>query len=55
MLLGARDDVASNLANVGEKIRLYVPFGKDWWPYAARRIGENPGAAPLLIRSFINR
>lgn len=52
MLYGARDDVAQQLANAGETIRLYLPFGKDWWPYAVRRIGENPKNALLLARSL---
>jgi proline dehydrogenase len=32
----------------------YVPFGRDWWPYAARRIGENPRNALLLARSLVS-
>ena len=52
MLYGARDDVAAQLAAAGETIRLYLPFGKDWWPYAIRRIGENPKNALLLLRSL---
>jgi len=55
MLYGARNDVAQKLADQGEKIRLYLPFGKDWWPYATRRIGENPSGAFLLLRSFCNK
>lgn len=54
MLLGVRTDVAENLASRGERIRLYVPFGKDWWPYAIRRIGENPSNAILLARSLLS-
>jgi proline dehydrogenase len=54
MLLGVRTDVAENLASRGERIRLYVPFGKDWWPYAIRRIGENPSNAVLLARSLVS-
>ena len=53
MLYGARDDVAEELASHGERIRLYLPFGTDWWPYAIRRIGENPNNAKLLLRSLI--
>jgi proline dehydrogenase len=53
MLLGIRTDVARDLAARGQRIRLYVPFGRDWWPYAVRRIGENPRNAVLLARSFI--
>jgi proline dehydrogenase len=52
MLLGIRADVAAGLAAVGQRVRLYVPFGRDWWPYAVRRIGENPGNAWLLARSL---
>lgn len=55
MLYGARDDVAQALANAGERIRLYLPFGKDWWPYAVRRIGENPNNAMLLGRALLAR
>ena len=54
MLLGVRTDIAQWLASEGEKIRLYLPFGEDWWPYAVRRIGENPRNGVLLARSLIN-
>ncbi|MEM1104690.1 MAG: hypothetical protein AAGH48_11370 [Pseudomonadota bacterium] len=54
MLYGARPNVADALAAAGERIRLYLPFGRDWWPYAVRRVGENPGSAMLLARSLMN-
>ena len=54
MLLGVRQDVARGLADSGERVRLYVPFGRDWWPHAARRIGENPANAVLLLRSMVS-
>ncbi len=53
MLLGVRPDVARDLAGRGYGVRLYVPFGSDWWPYAVRRIGENPANALLLARSAL--
>lgn len=53
MLLGVRGDVAGSLASAGHRTRLYVPFGRDWWPYAVRRIGENPRNAALLARSLV--
>ncbi|MCC7412308.1 MAG: proline dehydrogenase family protein [Gammaproteobacteria bacterium] len=53
MLLGVRTDVAEALVARGERVRIYVPFGRDWWPYAVRRIGENPRSAVLLGRSLI--
>lgn len=52
MLLGVRGDVAAELASTGERVRLYVPFGRDWWPHAVRRIGENPRNGLLLARSI---
>lgn len=55
MLYGARMDVARSLARRGETIRLYLPFGTDWWPYAIRRIGENPANAALLLAGLIGR
>ena len=54
MLLGVREDVARELAASGERVRLYVPFGQNWWPHAVRRIGENPKNAWLLARSLFN-
>jgi proline dehydrogenase len=42
LLLGVRSRVADSLVRRGERVRLYLPFGRDWWPYALRRIGENP-------------
>ena len=53
MLFGVRSGVAQELARQSERVRLYVPFGTDWWPYALRRIGESPRNAVLLIRSLL--
>jgi proline dehydrogenase len=53
MLFGVRQDLAKRQAQHGECVRLYVPFGRDWWPHALRRIGENPANAWLLGRSLI--
>jgi proline dehydrogenase len=54
MLLGVREDAARALALRGERVRLYIPFGRDWWPHAIRRIGENPSNALLLARSLVD-
>ncbi|MBB4285541.1 proline dehydrogenase family protein [Roseospira goensis] len=53
MLLGVREPLARALAAEGERVRLYVPFGRDWWPYSVRRIGETPANALLLARSLV--
>jgi len=56
MLLGVRTDVAENLARRGERVRLYLPFGRDWWPYAVRRIGAHRLNQPLarVVRVDLN-
>ncbi len=53
LLLGIREPLARTLAAEGECVRLYLPFGRDWWPYTARRIGETPANAWLLARSLV--
>ncbi|HEV3248968.1 MAG TPA: proline dehydrogenase family protein [Beijerinckiaceae bacterium] len=53
MLFGVRNDVSEDLARRGQRVRLYLPFGQDWWPYAVRRIGENPRNAMLLLRALL--
>ena len=55
MLYGARPDVTEHLVRRGERVRLYLPFGTDWWPYAIRRIGENPRNAYLLAKAILAR
>lgn len=52
MLYGVRPDWQLALRGLGYNVRVYLPFGGDWWPYAIRRVGENPGNAWLLARSL---
>ena len=54
MLLGVRETLARDLARRGERVRLYLPFGQDWWPHAVRRIGENPRNLLLLVRALLS-
>lgn len=54
MLLGVRSELAEWQASNGERVRLYTPFGNDWWPHAMRRIGENPANGMLLARSIVS-
>lgn len=54
MLLGVRSELAELQASNGERVRLYTPFGSDWWPHAMRRIGENPANGILLARSLVS-
>lgn len=52
MLYGVRPDWQLALRGMGYNVRVYLPFGGDWWPYAIRRVGENPANAWLLARSL---
>ncbi|WP_342066495.1 proline dehydrogenase family protein [Achromobacter kerstersii] len=52
MLYGVRPDWQLALRGLGYNVRVYLPFGADWWPYAIRRVGENPRNAWLLARSL---
>ena len=53
MLYGVRPELQRHLRDLGERVRLYVPFGRDWWPYAVRRVGESPRNAALLARAVL--
>jgi proline dehydrogenase len=51
MLYGVRPDLQQRLAAGGWGVRVYLPFGTDWWPYAIRRVGENVRNARFLLRA----
>jgi proline dehydrogenase len=53
MLYGVRPELQDQLVRGGQRLRLYLPFGTDWWPYAVRRVGENPRNAQFLLRSVL--
>lgn len=54
MLLGVREDLRDKINNDGYKIRIYVPFGKDWYAYSVRRLKENPSIAMQIFKSIIS-
>ncbi len=54
MLYGVCVDVQEELLSNGYSVRVYLPFGEDWWPHAVRRIGESTKNAKLLCRSLIS-
>lgn len=53
MLLGIRNNMAYDMAKRGYSISIYVPFGQEWLPYAARRLKEKQNAG-LFLRSLIS-
>jgi len=54
MLLGVRSDLRDKIKNYGYKIRIYVPFGEDWYPYSIRRLKENPQIAGHIIKNIFS-
>ena len=42
MLYGVRRDLQAMLVNAGYRVRVYMPFGREWFPYFMRRLGERP-------------
>jgi 8-oxo-dGTP pyrophosphatase MutT (NUDIX family) len=49
-----RPDWQQRLRAQGQAVRVYLPFGTDWWPYAIRRVGENPRNIVLLGRALLS-
>lgn len=52
MLLGVREDRRNELLKSGHNLRVYVPFGKDWYGYSTRRLKENPQMAGHIVKSI---
>jgi proline dehydrogenase len=55
MLLGVDHELRRILVNSGHRLRVYVPFGTEWFGYSTRRLKENPAIAGHIIRDLINR
>jgi len=53
MLLGVREDLRDKINADGYKIRIYVPFGKDWYKYSIRRLQENPQIAGFIVKNLL--
>jgi len=53
MLYGVRRDLQSRLHADGYRVRVYLPFGRQWFPYFMRRLGERPANLGFVIRSLL--
>lgn len=53
MLYGVRTDLQRKLVHDGYRLRVYIPFGNDWFPYFMRRLAERPANLGFLIRNFL--
>ena len=48
-----REYLAQILLDAGHRLRVYVPYGPDWYPYSIRRLRENPEVAGHVARAFL--
>ena len=53
MLYGIRRDLQADLAGEGHPVRLYIPFGREWFPYFMRRLGERPANLGFVMRGIL--
>jgi len=54
-LFGVRPDEQRRLAARGEKIRVYVPYGTQWYSYMVRRLAERPANLAFFLRAVTTR
>jgi proline dehydrogenase len=52
MLYGVRTDLQRRLVQDGFRVRVYIPYGRDWFPYFMRRLAERPANVGFLVRNF---
>jgi proline dehydrogenase len=55
MLYGIRTDLQNQLVGDGYRVRVYIPFGTDWFPYFMRRLAERPANVTFFLRSLLPR
>jgi proline dehydrogenase len=53
MLYGVRTDLQRRLVKDGYRLRIYIPYGKDWFPYFMRRLAERPANLAFFLRNFL--
>lgn len=55
MLYGVRPEEQRRLAGMGGRVRVYVPYGDDWYGYLMRRLAERPANLGFFLRSLVTR
>ncbi|MGB7602147.1 MAG: proline dehydrogenase family protein [Candidatus Sulfotelmatobacter sp.] len=53
MLYGIRRDLQQSLVREGWRVRVYIPFGSEWYPYFMRRLGERPANVLFIARNLL--
>ncbi len=52
MLYGIRRDLQTNLVKDGWRVRVYIPFGTEWYPYYMRRLAERPANVLFILKNI---
>ncbi len=55
MLLGVDEELRSILVDAGHKLRVYVPYGGEWYGYLMRRLAERPQNLTFFLRSLVSK
>jgi proline dehydrogenase len=55
MLFGVRRDLQRKLVSEGYNVRVYIPFGREWYPYFMRRLAERPANVLFIAKNFLRR
>jgi len=53
MLYGIRRDLQGDLLSNGYPVRIYVPFGREWYPYFMRRLAERPANLWFFVSNLL--
>jgi proline dehydrogenase len=54
MLFGVRRDLQLHLVSEGYRVRVYVPYGREWYPYLVRRLAERPANIGFFLRALLS-
>ena len=55
MLLGVEEELRRILLKEGHRVRVYVPYGQEWYAYSVRRLRESPQIAGHAFKAFLHR
>ena len=55
MLYGVRTDLQQRAVDTGLRMRVYLPFGTDWYGYFMRRLAERPANVAFFVRALTHR